>query len=178
MLLPILACLMMCGQKVVVTVDATSAPSAAAAAPGHPRFLVLPGNHAVKPSDPQFRRYADEIGRALVFRGFQPAQDPAAADVVVEVDWEVSDPKTVTRRVSSSQFQQNGAAASGVKSGTAGMPVATGGVADVGWSSATVTVKETTYVRTLAVRTFDRSGYGADPPPKAVWEVTIRSEGP
>jgi hypothetical protein len=176
MLLPILACLMMCGQKVVVTVDATSAPSPSGA-PGHPRFLVLPGNHAVKPSDPQFRRYADEVGRALVFRGFQPVQDAAAADIIFEVDWEVSDPRTVTRRMSSNQYQQNGTAAGGVKPGTPGMPLAGGGVADMGWSGATVTVKETTYVRTLAVKTFDRPGYGRDPAPKAAWEVTVRSEG-
>jgi hypothetical protein len=174
-MLPIFACAMLCGPQVEVSVNA----SAAAEARSQTHFRVVPGNPGVPPADPQFLEYAGEVGRALVSQGFQPAEPPDDADMVVEVTWGVGDPRTVTRRVPNDSYQNMGNQAGGVPAGKAGMPVGDHNNASFGWvQGAPIKITETVYVQTFALKAYRKAAWRAEPAEGPLWEVTAQSQGP
>ena len=93
MFVPIFACLFGCGQQVNVTIEAHAGPQAKA----ETHYVLAASDPVVKPGNPDYIAISRSVARALASQGFEEAKGPEAGDLVVLVDWMVSDPKIVVR---------------------------------------------------------------------------------
>src|SRR5215475_10958160 len=93
MFAPIFACLMGCGQQVSVTIEA----AAGAQARAETHFTLVASDSNIRPTNPDYLAIAKPVARALTSQGFEEAKTADAGDLVVLIDWMISDPKVVAR---------------------------------------------------------------------------------
>ena len=93
MFLPIFACLFGCGVQTSVAIDASAAPDAKA----ETHFVMVASDPNVRPTNPDFIAITRAVARALASQGFEQAKSQDQSDLVVVIDWMVSDPKVVAR---------------------------------------------------------------------------------
>ncbi len=161
------------GQQVRVQVNALAAADAAS----QTRFFILPANPGVQVSDLQFQEYAQEVARALFARGYQPAQTPDEATVLVMMSWAISAPqsRTETRMVGGMAQQE---VVDGVRAPAApGLPAQVSSHTEFRPTQTPLAETVTTYVRQLALKGFDQTAFKKDKSIKELWEMTLTSEG-
>jgi len=171
MFAPIFACLILCGQQVIVTVDAKAAPDARSAG----RFTIVAGDPNVQPQNPDFITLSRQVSRALASRGFEEARSPDDSDLVVVIDWMTGDPKKRFRHIGGDAGvpQVSGAA----PGGRGGMPIGgTNNYAAFGMGMEATDAIELNYPQTFTLQAVDRAAFKADPKAKALWEMTLTSE--
>ena len=172
MFAPIFACLFGCGAQVSVTIDASAAPNAKA----ETHFTMVASDPNVRPANPDYLVISKAVARALASQGFEPAKAADDGDVVIVIDWMVSDPKVVARHMGgdAGEPQVRGAAAGG----RGGMPAGgTNNAASFGMGLEAQDRQELVYNRTLMLKGVDRAAYKADPKAKPLWEMKLTSEG-
>lgn len=172
MFAPIFACLIGCGQQVSVTVEAAAGPQARA----ETRFTLAPGDPNVRPANADYLLIARAVARALTSQGFEEAKAPEAGNLVVFIDWMVSDPKVVARHVGgdTGQPQVRGAA----PGGRGGMPVGgTNNYGSLGFGLEAQERQQLSYVRTLTLKGVGRAAHAADPKAAPAWTMAMTSEG-
>lgn len=171
MFAPIFACLLGCGQQVSVTVQAEAGPQARA----ETHFTLVASDSVVKPGNPDYVALSKAVARALVSQGFEEAKAPDAADLVVAIDWMVSDPKVVARHAGGDVGQP---LVAGAPPGRPGMPVGgTNNAASFGFGVEGQDRGEILYTRVVTLKGVDRAAYQADPMAKPAWSMTLTSEG-
>ncbi|MGZ3280324.1 MAG: hypothetical protein ACXU82_03060 [Caulobacteraceae bacterium] len=171
MFAPIFACLFGCGQQVSVTVEATAGAKARA----ETHFTMAASDPNVRPANPDYVAISRAVARALASQGFEEAKTPEAADLLVLIDWMVSDPKVVARHAGGDVGEP---AVRGVAAGTPGHPVGgTNNAASFGFGVEGQDRGEILYNRTLILKGVDRAAYKADPTAKPAWSMTLTSEG-
>jgi len=171
MFAPIFACLLGCGQQVSVTVEAT----AGAQARSEIHFTMAASDPNVRPANPDYLAISRAVARALVSQGFEEAKSLEAGDLVVLIDWMVSDPKIVLRHAGGDSGEP---AVRGVPAGMSGHPVGgTNNSASFGFGMEAQDRQQLSYVRTLTLKGVDRAAYKADPMAKPAWSMTLTSEG-
>ena len=170
-MLPIFACLMMCGTQITVSVDAKAAPEARS----ETRFVMTASDPRVRPSNPDYQAIAKAVSRALATQGFEEARSPDEGALVVLIDWMVSEPKVVARH----QGGDVGApTVRGAAAGTKGMPAGgTNNSASFGFGTEPTDRGDLVYTRTVTLKGVDRAAYTADPAAKGLWEVALKSDG-
>ena len=164
MLTPILACFLLCGQQVRVSVSALAAPDAHS----QTRFLVMPGNPGTPVSDLQFQEYATEVGRALVARGFEQAKSIEDVTLVVMMSWSISEPRTKIISGTTSGFE---------RVGTDKDPDT--GLEHTRTKFVTRPTQDTQiyFTRSIDLKAFDQPAFKQTNAPKELWEITLRSDG-
>lgn len=171
MFLPIFACLFGCGTQLGVTVEASAGPDAKA----ETHFTLVASDPIVRPTNPDYIAIAKAVTRALANEGFEPARSGDPGDLVVVIDWMVSDPRVVARHAGGDigEPQVRGAA----PGGKGGMPVGgTNNAASFGFGVEGMDRGELSYRRTLTLKGVDRAAYAADPNAKPLWSMTLTSE--
>jgi hypothetical protein len=171
MFAPILACLFGCGQQVSVTVEAQAGPQPKA----ETHFTLAASDSIVKPGNPDYIAISKAVARALASQGFEAAKSAEAGDLVVLIDWMVSDPKVVARHAGGDVGQPQVA---GSAPGRPGMPVGgTNNYGSFGFGVEGQDRGEILYTRVLTLKGVDRAAYEADPKAKPAWSMTLTSEG-
>jgi hypothetical protein len=172
MLLPMLACGLVCSQPVSLSVMSTAAPGAKSAT----RFVMAASDPHVRPSNPDYIAISKAVARALASQGFEAAKAEDDSNLVVVIDWMVSDPKMVVRHVGG---DIGGPAVTGAApGGKGGMPVGgTSNAASFGFGMDAQDQAKYVWMRTYTVKGVERAAYKADPAAKPLWDMTIASEG-
>lgn len=171
MFLPIFACIFGCGTQVSVAIEAEAGPNARS----ETHFVTAASDPNVTPRNPDYLALSKAVARALAAQGFQLAKTEGEADLVVVIDWMVSDPKVVARHAGGDigQPQVRGAAP-----GRAGMPVGgTNNAASFGFGLEAQDRAELSYSRTITLKGVDRAAYQADPNATPLWDMKLTSEG-
>jgi hypothetical protein len=171
MFAPIFACLILCGQQVVVTVDAKAAPDARATG----RFTIMAGDANVGPQNPDFIILSRQVSRALAGRGFEEARPADDGDLVVVIDWMTGEPKKRIHHVGgdAGSPQVSGAAAGG----RGGMPAGgSNNYAAFGMGMEATDAIELDYPQTFTLQAMDRAAFKADPKASPLWRMTLTSE--
>lgn len=170
-MLPIFACVLMCGPQIIVTIDARAAPDARA----ETRFVTAASDPRVRPTNPDFKAIARAVSRALSNQGFEEAKGPEDGNLVVVIDWMVSDPKVVARHAGGDVGSPQ---VSGAAPGSKGMPVGgTTNAGSFGFGTESQDRAELVYTRTVILKGVDRAAYAADPAAKPAWDMTLKSDG-
>jgi hypothetical protein len=172
MFLPIFACLFGCGVQTSVAIDA----SATANAKADTHFVMVASDPNVRPTNPDYMAITKAVARALTSQGFEQAKTADQSDLVVVIDWMVSDPKVVARHAGGDigQPQVRGAAPGGKN----GMPVGgTNNAGSFGFGVEGMDRGELVYNRTLTLKGVARAAYKADPAAKPLWDMKLTSEG-
>ena len=171
MFLPIFACIIGCGLQVSTAIEAQAQPNARS----ETRFTLAASDTNVTPRNPDFIALGKSVARALAAQGFEQARSADDADLVVVVDWMVSDPKVVARHAGG---DVGGPAVTGSAPGRAGMPVGgTNNPGSFGFGAEGQDRGELVYTRVVTLKGVDRSAYRADPQAKPLWEMKLTSEG-
>lgn len=172
MFLPIFACIFGCGTQISVAVEAHAAPNAKA----ETHFVVAASDPNVRPDNADFIAIRKAVARALAAEGFQAAKSEDQADLVVVIDWMVSDPKVVLRHAGG---DIGGPQVSGAPpGGKNGMPVAgTSNYGALGFGLEAQDRQELSYVRTLTLKGVDRHAFDGLPSATPLWDLTLTSEG-
>lgn len=171
MFAPIFACLFGCGAQVSVTIDAVAAQGARA----ETHFAMVASDPNVRPTNPDYLVISKAVARALTSQGFEEVKSADGGDLVVVIDWTVSDPKVVARHAGGDAGEP---AVRGAAPGRAGMPVGgTNNAASFGMGLDAQDRQELSYVRTVTVKGVDHAAYKADPKAKPLWEMRLTSEG-
>jgi len=87
-----------------VSVSALASPEATAGA----RYVLIPGNEEIDSSDLQYEEFAGYAHRALKLEGFEEAPTADEADLVIVLNYAVTDPETSTYSYSVPQFGRTG----------------------------------------------------------------------
>jgi hypothetical protein len=172
MFVPIFACIFGCGVQVSVAIDAHAAPNAKA----ETHFVVAASDPHVRADNPDFILIRKAVARALVSQGYQTAKSETDADLVVVIDWMVSDPKIVVRHAGgdAGRPQVTGAAPGGKN----GMPLAgSSNYGALGFGTEAQDRQELSYQRTLTLKGVDRRAFDGLPTAKPLWDMTLTSEG-
>jgi hypothetical protein len=171
MFLPIFACIFGCGAQVSVAIDARAEPNARS----ETHFVMAASDPNVRPANPDYIAISKAVARALASQGFAPARGEGEADLVVVIDWTVSDPKVVLRHAGGDVGQPS---VRGASPGTKGMPVGgTNNSGSFGFGLEGQDRQELSYNRTLTLKGVDRAAFRADPAAKPLWAMTLTSEG-
>lgn len=166
--------------KYVVNVDSLQAPNT----DDKKNFVLLPGNTDTPSSDLQFREYAAYINRALISRGFTPAESIESANLVIFVVYGIGDPQQHQYTYSVPVWGQTG-----VSSSTTSGKLSTNG--KYGTYSGTTTYNPTygvrgyssgvrtytTYFRFLVLDAIDLSEYRKSKKEVQLWKTTVTSTG-
>ena len=170
-MLPIFACLMLCGTQIGVSVDAKATP----AARSQTHFVMAAADPRVRPTNPDYMAIAKAVARALSTQGFEEAKSPDDSNVVVVIDWMVSEPRVVAHHAGG---DVGGPQVSGASPGTKGMPVGgTNNSAALGFGAEATDRADLVYTRTVTLKGVDRAAYQADPAAKGLWDMTLKSDG-
>ena len=171
MFAPIFACLFGCGPMVGVTVEAVARPDARA----DTHFVMAASDPNVRPANPDYLALSRAVARALASQGFEEAKTREAADLVVVIDWMVSDPKVVARHAGGDIGQPQ---VTGAPAGRGGMPVGgTNNAASFGFGVEGQDRGEVIFTRVVTLKGVDRAAYKADPAARPAWTMTLTSEG-
>jgi hypothetical protein len=172
MFVPIFACIFGCGTQVSVAIEAHAAPNAKA----ETHFVVAASDPHVHPDNPDFIVIRKAVARALVSQGFQTAKSETEADLVVVIDWMVSDPKIVLRHAGGDSGQP--AVTGAPPGGKNGMPLAgTSNYGALGFGTEAQDRQEVSYSRVLTLKGVDRHAFDGLPNAKPLWDMTLTSEG-
>jgi hypothetical protein len=147
-------------------------------------FVLLPGNKDTSVTDLQFREYAAYIDRALVSRGYVPAESIDKADLAVFVIYGIGNPQEHQYSYSIPTFGQTGVSSSstygtlntygsfGTYSGT------TTYTPTYGITGSTSHIRTyTTYFRFLVLDALNLSEYKQTKKEVQLWKTTITSTG-
>jgi hypothetical protein len=168
---PIFACLILCGTQVSVSIDAKATPEARS----ETRFVLAASDPRVRPTNPDYMAIAKAVARALSAQGFEEAKSAEDSNVVVLIDWMVSDPKVVARHTGGDVGAPQ---VSGAAPGAKGMPVGgTTNNASFGFGAEAMDRADLVYTRTVTLKGVDRAAYKADPGAKGLWDMTLKSDG-
>jgi len=171
MFAPIFACLFGCGPQLSVTIEASAAPGAKA----ETHFTMAASDPNVRAANPDYLVISKAVARALASQGFEEAGTGDDGDLVVLIDWMVSDPRVVARHAGGDVGSPQ---VSGAPPGRPGMPVGgTTNAASFGFGAEGMDRGQLSYNRTLTLKGVDRAAYKADPKARPLWEVTLTSEG-
>lgn len=171
MIAPIFACLIGCGPQLIVSVTANATPQAQA----DTRFSMAPADTHVRAANPDYQALAKAVARALETKGFGESKTAGEGNLVVLIDWSVSDPRVVARHAGG---DIGSPAVTGAAPGTKGMPVGgTNNYGSFGFGAEVQNRPEVEYDRTVTVKAYDAAALKADPKAKAVWDVTLTSTG-
>jgi hypothetical protein len=163
--------------KYFVNVDSLQAPGT----DDKKNFILLPGNKDTSVSDLQFREYAAYINRALISRGFVPAESIETANLAIFVVYGIGDPQQHQYSYSVPVWGQTGVSSSttqgtlstyGNYSGTTTYNPTYG---IKGYSSHVGTY--TTYFRFLVLNAIDLSEYRKSKKEVQLWKTTVTSAG-
>jgi hypothetical protein len=164
-----------------VNVDSIQAPST----DDKKNFVLLPGNKDTSASDLQFREYAAYINRALISRGFMPAESIETANLAIFVVYGIGDPQQHQYLYSVPLWGQTGISSS-TTYGTLSTFGNTGTYSDTttyhptygitGYSTRVGTY--TMYFRFLVLDAFDLSEYRKSKELVPLWKTTVTSTGP
>lgn len=104
--LVLIACVLLsgCAPKIDVTIDSISSIQAKL----QNRFILLPNDEEIPPTDLQFLEYARYIENALVDIGFEKAMNYDDANVAIFLDYGISDPLTYTYTYTVPVYGQTG----------------------------------------------------------------------
>jgi hypothetical protein len=130
----------------------------------------------VRPDNADFIAIRKAVARALVSQGYQAAKSETEADLVVVIDWMVSDPKIVVRHAGGDAGQPavQGQAPSG-KAGT--IKGGTSNYGALGFGMEATDRQQLSYNRILTLKGVDRHAFDGLPTAKPLWEMTLTSEG-
>ena len=171
MLLPMLACGLVCNQPVSLSVMSTAAPGAKSAT----RFVMVASDPHVRPTNPDYIAISRAVARALASQGFEQAKAEDDSNLVVIIDWMVGDPKIQVRHIGGDAGTPS---VTGAAPGKAGMPLGgTNNSASFGFGMDAQDQGQYVWIRTYTVKGVDRAAYKADPAAKPLWDMTIASEG-
>ncbi|MCX5814548.1 MAG: hypothetical protein NT178_18700 [Proteobacteria bacterium] len=166
--------------KCFVNVDSLQAPGT----DDKKNFILLPGNKDTSLSDLQFREYEAYINRALISRGFVPAESIETANLAIFVVYGIGDPQQHQYSYSVPVWGQTGVSSSttqgmlstygnyGTYSGTTTYNPTYG---IKGYSSHVGTY--TTYFRFLVLDAIDLSEYRKSKKEVQLWKTTVTSAG-
>jgi hypothetical protein len=163
-----------------VNVDSIQAPST----DDNKSFVLLSGNKDTPTSDLQFREYAAYINRALISRGFAPAESIETANLAIFVVYGIGDPQQHQYSYSIPVWGQTG-----VSSSTTYGTLSTYG--NYGTYSGTTTYNptygikgysshvgsRTTYFRFVVLDAIDLSEYRKSKKEVQLWKTTVTSTG-
>ena len=171
MFLPIFACLFGCGTQLGVTVEASATPVARA----DTHFVMVASDPNVRPTNPDYVAISKAVARALTSQGFEQAKTEDEGDLVVVIDWAVSDPKVVARHAGG---DVGGPQVKGAAAGQAGHPAGgTSNYGSFGFGAEGMDRGELVYTRGLTLKGVARAAYKADPAAKPLWDMKLTSEG-
>lgn len=148
-------------------------------------YVLLPYNKGVTADDLQFREYATYVARALISKGFRPAQGDSPADLAIFVGYGISDPQVTTRTRSVPVYGQTGYSSStthgtlntygnyGTYSGTTTYTPKYG---VTGYKQKTTT--KTNFTRYLFIDAYDLREYLRTKKEVQVWKMSVTSTGP
>jgi hypothetical protein len=165
-----LACAILCAQF-LGQVAAAAAPNTAS----HNRFTVAPGE---SPGDARFSIYAADLARAMAAQGFEAAEAPEQANLVVRLSYAASGPlKRIISEAGAMDAPGGGprptASRSMITSGGGGF-----GGEDEPSAPETVTRAVTYYQRTVTVAAYILDPAApADAAPRMLWQTRVRSDG-
>jgi len=172
MFLPIFACLFGCGTQFSVAIEARAEPNARS----ETHFTLAASDPVVTPRNPDYLAITRAVARALTSQGFEEAKNPDQADLVVLIDWMISDPKVVLRHAGGDIGQPSVRGAA--PGGKGGMPAGgTNNSASFGMGLEASERGELSYNRLLTLKAVDRAAYAADPKAKPLWDMTLTSDG-
>jgi len=169
-----------CATKFFVNVDALSVPEAATAQ----KYVLLPGAEDISSDDLRFKEFCVYLNRALVSKGFVPAEGMDSADAAIFVSYAIGDPKEHVYSYSIPHFGQTGISSSttygsvqstgnyGTFSGTTTYQPSYG---ITGYSSHVRTC--VTYTRWLSLVACDLAAYRREKKVVELWRVTAVSTG-
>lgn len=123
----------------------------------HRRFVILPGDTSVKPSDLYFKEFSTYVSRALQKKGYVSVRENEGPELAVLVFYGVGDARTTT-------YTKSSASATKITDNlTLG-------------DEERVTYQETTYSKYLIVQNVEWNSYkrGETAP---IWQTTVRSRG-
>ena len=170
-MLPIYACIILCGAQVSVSIDAKATPEARS----ETRFILVASDPRVRPTNPDYMAIAKAVARALSAQGFEEAKSPEDGNVVVLIDWMVGEPRVVAHHAGG---DVGGPQVSGAAPGTKGMPVGgTTNNSSFGFGTEATDRADLVYTRTVWLKGVDRAAYQANPTAKSLWEMTLKSDG-
>ena len=153
------------------TVEAKAQPDARAEI----HFVMVASDANVTPRNPDYLAIAKAVARALVSQGYEQAKSAEDGDLVVVIDWMVSDPKVVARHAGG---DAGAPAVQGAAAGMAGHPVGgTNNPASFGFGMEGQDRGELVFTRIVTVKGVDRAAFRSDPAAKPLWEMTLSSEG-
>lgn len=143
------------------------------------RYVLVPGSEALSPGDIEYRQLSAYVHRTLALRGFQQVSYSQEADLVIALNYAVTDPKVhveekvvpVMRYVPGTRYYTDGF---GRVVGT--QPTQGGYVRDY----EKVKTTEVLYGRNLRLSAYDAKAVVATQDPSAmteVWRLTLTSEG-
>ena len=171
MFTPIFACIIGCGPQVGTAVEAKAQPGARA----ETHFSMVASDPNVTPRNPDYLAIAKAVARALASQGFEQAKSAEDGDLVVVIDWMVSEPKVVARHVGG---DAGAPAVQGAAAGMAGHPVGgTNNAASFGFGMEDRDRGVLVYTRVVSVKGVDRAAFRANPAAAPLWEMTLTSEG-
>ena len=165
---------------ILVNVDALSVPGAATAQ----EYVLLPGAEDISPDDLRFKEFCVYLERALVSKGFVPAEGLDSAEVVIFVSYAIGDPKDHIYSYSIPHYGKTGIASShtsgtvqsfgnyGTYSGTTTYQPSYG---VTGYSSHVGTY--VTYTRWLSLVACDVAAYRREKKTIELWRVQAVSTG-
>ncbi|MEI9889927.1 MAG: hypothetical protein WDN45_04160 [Caulobacteraceae bacterium] len=171
MFAPIFACLFACGTQVSVAIEAEARPTAKTQI----HFTMAASDPNVRQANPDYVALSKAVARALADQGFEPARSADEGDLVVLIDWRVSEPRVVARHAGGDAGEP---AVRGAAAGMAGHPVGgTNNAASFGFGTEAQDRAELVYTRTVTLKGVDRAAYRADPGAKPLWSMKLTSEG-
>jgi hypothetical protein len=167
-------------QKVKASVSALTSPGAEA----FRRYVLLPGDKNVSPSDLQFGEYARCIDRAMASEGFTRVERIEDANLAVVALYSIGEPESRAYTYTVPHWGQTGISSSttyGTVSTYGNYGTYTGSTyyqpsyGVTGYSTGVGTI--TTYARMLGLFAYDSASANASSEPKPLWSVTVASIG-
>jgi hypothetical protein len=148
------------------------------------KYILLPGNKDANAEDLQFKEFANYIHRALIAKGFVPADNAESAEIAVFLAYGIGDPKEHQYSYSMPVWGQTG-----VSSSTTSGTLSTYG--NYGSYSGTTTYTPTygvtgytshvgsyiTYFRFMSLDAYDLGIYRKQKKASQAWRTTVTSTG-
>ena len=157
--------------KYLVNVDSMQAPGT----DDKKHFVLFPGSKGTSSNDPQFKEYAGYINRALISRGFVPAESVEQADLAIFVVYEIGDPQQhpYTFSVPVMGYVDDSSMTSRTRDRSSTTYPPTYGIVDYTSEVGTYT----TYLRFLVLDAIDFSEYKKSEKKIQLWKTTVTSRG-
>jgi hypothetical protein len=166
-------------RQVQVNVSSLGSPAPAAA-----RYVLLPDEARIDPTDLQFAEFAEQVRFALANRGYRPAASKETADIAVMLGFGIGEPRQQSYAYSSPVWGPTGPAYFHPRAmessfyGYRGYRGQTFYAPSYGVSGYTTQIGiVTTYTRFLSLHAIDLAEYRATNHTRRIWQVTAESTG-